>query len=88
MAHYARHPHEQPNSVRSWNVPPFDDQFGHQYATERIYERGAIFQSLSRFPSDEVEEIAEKKIETIIMKYDIESVYRIRGLMFVNYYRM
>ena len=65
MAHYARHPHEQPNSVRSWNVPPFDDQFGHQYANERIYERGAIFQSLSRFPSDEVEEIAEKKLKLL-----------------------
>ena len=43
-----------------WNVPTCDDQFGHQYATGRIYENGATFQSQSRFPSDTVEEIVQE----------------------------
>ena len=63
MGNYAGHTYEQPD-VRRWNVPPWDDKFGHQQgvpAAWKNYGNGATFQS-SRFLSfcHEVEEAWNK----------------------------
>ena len=66
------YPSELTNSVRPWNVPPFDDQISHPYVAGRFFENGAIFQRTRQFPTDEVEveEVIAQESQTTTISND------------------
>ena len=45
--------YKQLNTVRRWNIPPYDDQFGYPHVAGRRFENEAIFQT-RQLPSDDI----------------------------------
>ena len=49
--------YEQPNSVRRWNVPPYDGRYGYPHVSGRLFENEAIFETRQMPPDDSVDTI-------------------------------